>query len=104
MKDWIKRGGIPHDNGKIKWFAIGYEEDESYYVGEYDMTDWDKTFDEVCEKATDFADKCFPSDEWKLIRKDQLEDLMWNVASALRDAGDFKEDWIRPELFDDEEV
>ena len=101
MKNWKEESGIPHDNGKIKWYAIGFEEEESFYIGEYDMTDWDKTFDEeVFPKAQKHAENYFESDCWQTIRGDQLRDLMFNVAHALFDSGDFKEDWIEKDWFD----
>ena len=101
MKNWMGESEIPHDNGKIKWYAIGYEEEESYYLGEYDMTDWDKTFDEqVFPKAQEKAGKYFASDLWQVIRKDQVIDLMFNVANALYSSGDFKKDWISADWYD----
>ena len=103
MTNWIEEDNIPHDNGKIQWFAIGFEEEETYYVGEYDMTDWDKTFDEVVfPKAQKHTDRCFKSNDWRIIRKDQLIDLMFNVAHALHCAGNGKEDWDLDDYFDDE--
>jgi hypothetical protein len=99
MQNWKEESGIPHDNGKIKWYAIGLEEEESVYLGEYDMTDWDKTFDEqVFPKAQEKAGKYF--DLWQVMRKDQLFDLMFNVASALQSSGDFKKDWISADWYD----
>lgn len=100
MKNWKEETGIPHRDGKIKWYVLGFEEEESAFVGEFDMTDWDKTFDEqVFPKAQEMA-KHFDQDLWQVIRGDQLRDLMFNVASALYDSGDFKEDWIEKDWFD----
>ena len=92
MKNWKEESGIPHDNGKIKWYVIGTEQDGSQYVGEYDMTDWDKAWEEVWVKAQEFDG--FFSEEWTLIRKDQLIDMMFNVAGALYASGDFKGEWV----------
>lgn len=101
MKNWKEDSGIPHKDGKIKWYAIGFGEDESIYLGEYDMTDWDKTFDEqVFPKAQEDANSLFSSDLWQVMRADQLRDLMFNVASALHSSGDFKEDWIGTDWYD----
>lgn len=102
MKNWMEDSGIPHDNGKIKWYAIGFEEDEGCYVGEYDMTDWDKTFDEqVFPKAKAEADSMFHSDLWQVIRKDQVIDMMHNLSIALHSSGDFKKDWIDADWWDE---
>jgi len=99
MKNWKEDSGIPHKDGKIKWYVIGFEEDESIYLGEYDMTDWDKTFEgQVFPKAEEKAGKYF--DTWQVMRADQLRDLMFNVASALHSSGDFKEDWIGNDWYD----
>jgi hypothetical protein len=101
MKNWKEDSGIPHKDGKIKWYVIGFEEDESTYLGEYDMTDWDKTFEEqVFPKAQEDADSFFASDLWQVMRADQLRDLMFNVASALQSSGDFKEKWIGNDWYD----
>ena len=101
MKNWIKEDGIPHKDGKIKWYALGFQEDEYFYIGEFDMTNWNKTFDEeVFPKAQEHADACFESDMWQVIRADQLFDLMFNVAHAMYDSGDFKKDWIGKDWFD----
>jgi hypothetical protein len=97
-------GYIPHEDGKVKWYVMTMEEHEYYYVGEFDMTDWDKTFEEVFAKAKDYMDKCFRhTDDWQMIRKDQVIDLMWNCASCLRESGDYKEEWLPMDIFDEDE-
>lgn len=102
MKNWKEESGIPHDNGKIKWYAIGLGEDESFYIGEYDMTDWDKTFDEqVFPKAEAGADSFFNRDDWHVMRKDQVIDVMHNLSMALHSSGDFKKDWIGSDWWDE---
>jgi hypothetical protein len=96
MKNWMEAEEgfqpIPHDNGKIKWYVIGTEEDGSHYVGEYDMTDWDTAWEEVWAKAQKY-EKYFDQ-MWTLVRKDQLIDMMFNVANALYASGDFKKEWV----------
>lgn len=93
MKNWKEESGIPHDNGKIKWYAVGTGEDESLYVGEYDMTDWGTAWDKIWEITKEKTDKYFEQ-EWTLLRKDQLIDMMFNVAGALYSSGDFKKEWV----------
>ena len=110
MKNWKEESDIPHEDGKIKWYILGFEAEEGMYVGEYDMTDWDKTFDEqVFPKAQEDANSLFESDIWQVIRKDQLHNMMFNVSHALYGSGDFKKDWIGADWYDwldeeDEEI
>ena len=92
---------IPHEDGKIKWYAIGMQDDDYYYIGEYDMTDWDKTFEEVFKDAKDYVDENFMTDQWQILRKDQVVETMWNLAFALNDSGDYKKHWIGVDFFDD---
>ena len=102
MTNWIKENNIPHKNGKIKWFVMSFEEEGGHYVGEYDMTDWDKTFDEVVfPKAQKIADKFLDTNEWQVIRGDHLFDFMLNVSHALYESGDFKNDWLPQDYWDD---
>ena len=104
MANWIEEGGIPHNNGKIKWYAVGLDESVYYYVGEFDMTDWDKTIEEVIAKADEYMNRCFRNDfNWQILRKDHLVDLMWNVAGCLRESGEFKNEWLEMDIFDEEE-
>ena len=93
---------IPHKNGKIKWFVMSFEESGGHYVGEYDMTDFDKTYDEVVfPKAQEMANKFLDTHEWRLIRGDHLFDLMLNVSHALYLSGDFKNDWLPQDYWDE---
>jgi len=102
MENWKEESGIPHEDGKIKWYAIGLEEGESYYIGEYDMTDFDKTFDEeVFPKAQKRAEDFFEGDTWQVIRHDQVIDLMFNVSTALYESGDFKKWWLPQDYWND---
>jgi hypothetical protein len=99
IKNWMEEKDgyqlIPHKNGKIKWYVLGFEQDGGHYVGEYDMTDWDKTFNEVVfPEAEKIAHDWLFSNEWQVMRKDQLIDMMFSVAGALYSSGDFKEEWV----------
>ena len=93
MTNWKEESGIPHKDGKIKWYIIGMEEDEYHYLGEYDMTEWDKTWDEIYAKAEKTIEK-YGWEEWNVIRKDLLIDMMWNIFNALDESGDRDADWI----------
>jgi hypothetical protein len=106
MTNWMEDEegfqSIPHKNGKIKWFVMSFEMEGGRYVGEYDMTDWDKTFDEVVfPKAQEMANG-LNTDEWRLIRGDQLSDLMFNVANCLQSADVFKRWWLPISYYDDD--
>ena len=94
---------IPNDNGKIKWYALGYESYSYFYLGEHTMTpdNWQSVVDALIETGNkDIGDPA----SWLLLRKDMLEDVMWNIAFALRDSGDFKKDWLDKDVFDDEHI
>ena len=93
MANWKEESGIPHKDGKIKWYIIGMEEDEYHYLGEYDMTEWDKTWDEIYAKAEKTIEK-YEWEAWNVIRKDLLIDMMWNIFGALDQSGDIDEEWI----------
>jgi hypothetical protein len=102
MKNWIEEGGIPNDNGKVKWYVLGFDEDAGHYVGEYDMTDWDKTFKEVVfPKAQEIAEDFLTTDDWQIVRKDHMIDVMHNISIALHESGDFKKDWIGTDWWDE---
>ena len=79
--------GIPHKNGKIRWFMIGRGECMYEHLGVYDMTDWDKGWEKVWEDANDVATKRGEKiEEYEVMRQDQLEDLSHNVQAALFEA------------------
>ena len=92
---------IPNDNGKVKWYALGFDDFEYEYLGEHTMTpdNWESVVDALIKTGNkDIADRA----SWLLLRKDQLRDVMWNIAFALRDSGDFKKDWLEMDTFDDD--
>jgi hypothetical protein len=104
MDNWMDEYGIPHDNGKIKWYILAYQEDGGHYLGEYDMTDWDKGWDIMFADALKCVDKFIAEDgSWQVCRHDQVLDMMWGVFNALEqskslnstwiDLDEYKEDW-----------
>ena len=93
MTNWKAEGNIPHKDGKIKWYIIGMFEDEYHYLGEHDMTDWDKAWDAVFAEAMKVATK-YGFEEWNVVRKDLLIDNMWNIFNALEESGDLHKEWI----------
>jgi len=93
MTNWKKEGNIPHKDGKIKWYIIGMFEDEYHYLGEHDMTDWDKAFDSIYAEADKVATRR-RFEQWNVVRKDLLIDNMWNIFNALQESGDLHKEWI----------
>jgi hypothetical protein len=60
MTDWMtEEDGIPHKNGKVRWYVVGADEDVYGYLGWYDMTDWnsgwDKLFADVMRMGEDMG-------------------------------------------------
>jgi hypothetical protein len=92
---------IPNDNGKIKWYVIGFDDFEYTYLGEHTMTpdNWESVVDALIDEGSKFMGDTLV---WKLLRKDQLKEVMWNIACALSDSGDFKKDWLEMDTFDDD--
>ena len=93
MANWKEENGIPHKDGKIKWYIIGMYAEEYHYLGEYDMTEWDKTWDAMYVEAEKIATRCH-FEEWNVVRKDLLLDMMWNIFNALDESGDRDSEWI----------
>ena len=84
MVDWMtEEDGIPHKNGKIRWYVIGPEEDVYGYLGWHDMTDWYKGLEEVMFDAKQIADESF---DFQVLRHDQLITLARNVQYAMEEA------------------
>ena len=91
--DWMsEEGGIPHKNGSVRFYLIGFEEGVHGYLGWFDMTDWDKGWEKVWEAA----EKCRPNEAFEVIRHDQLQDLQRNVQYAFEEALEDKEEttWL----------
>jgi len=84
MKDWMKEEyGIPHKNGHVRFYMIGFNEDVFQYLGWYDMTNWDEAFDKVLADARKAAND---DENFQILRHDQVIDLRNNVTWALDDA------------------
>ena len=94
MDNWMDEYGIPHDNGKIKWYILAYQEDGGHYLGEYDMTDWDKGWDIMFADALKCVDKFIDGDGWQVCRHDQVLDMMWGVFNALEQSKSLNSTWI----------
>jgi len=93
-KDWMNREGIPHKNGHVRFYMIGLEEGVYGYLGWFDMTDWDEGWKQVWKaaKKRHYSD----GEDFQVMRYDQLIDLQRNVASALEEALEDKDEttWL----------
>jgi len=89
-KDWMtEEYGIPHKNGHVRFYMIGFNEDVHGYLGWFDMTDWDKGWDELWETAKQSRNG---GEEFSILRHDQLLDLQRNVINALEEALEDKDE------------
>ncbi len=77
--------GIPHKNGRVRFYVIGVDEDVSHYLGWFNMTDWDKGWKKVWKAAVKAVGG---EDEvpFQVLRHDQLLDLANNVHWAMEEA------------------
>ena len=97
--NWMdEEGGIPHKNGSVRFYLVGFEEGVYGYLGWFDMTDWDEGWKKVWEAA----EKCRPNEAFEVIRHDQLQDLQRNVQYAFEEALEDKDEttwlwWYRKE-------
>jgi hypothetical protein len=87
MTDWMNEEyGIPHKDGKVRWYVIGYQESEFEYLGWFDMTDWDEGFVEVLSAARLLKWVVDSDEDYRILRHDQLLELKNNVDWALEEA------------------
>ena len=91
-KNWMeKEYGIPHKNGHVRFYLIGFEEDVWGYLGWFDMTDWDKGWEKVWEAAKKTRNGG-NDDDFQVLRHDQLLDVSRNVQWALEEALEDKDE------------
>ena len=93
IENWMdEEHGIPHKDGLVRFYLVGFEEDVFGYLGWFDMTDWDKGWKKVWAEAN----KKRPSDEFQVLRHDQLQDLARNVQWAFEEALEDKDErtWL----------
>jgi hypothetical protein len=91
--NWMdEEGGIPHKNGSVRFYLVGFEEGVYGYLGWFDMTDWDEGWKKVWEAA----EKCRPNEAFEVIRHDQLQDLARNVQWSFEEALEDKDEttWL----------
>ena len=63
---WTKEEhGIPHKNGHVRFYLVGFDDDVFGYLGWFDMNDWDEGWKKVWETAeahrflTTESSKCY---------------------------------------------
>jgi hypothetical protein len=90
--NWMSEEGIPHKNGFVRFYLVGFEEGVSAYLGWFDMTDWDEGWKKVWAEA----EKRRPNEAFEVIRHDQLQDLQRNVQYAFEEALEDKDEttWL----------
>lgn len=87
MTDWMTQEyGIPHKDGKVRWYVIGFQESEFAYLGWFDMTDWDEGFEEVLSAARLLEWAVDADEDYRILRHDQLLGLQDNLNWALQEA------------------
>lgn len=103
MSNWMtEKHGVPHKNGHVRFYVIGFEEDTFGYLGWYDMTDWDKGWKKMWDDALKIHNVDAEEDNFRILRHDQLLDLKSNVDWALQEALEDKDEttmmwWWRQE-------
>lgn len=61
-------------------FAVELEDGSMEYVGEFDMTDWNKGWDQAWAKATEISDEC--GFDIELMRLDLLDNWLQSATSV----------------------
>jgi hypothetical protein len=106
-KHWMdEENGVPHKNGHVRFYFVGFEESVHGYLGWFDMTDWDEGWKKVWKAA---EEKVNEGDGFQVLRHDQLLDLMRNVQYALEEALEDKDEttwiwWLRKKWKEEEEA
>jgi hypothetical protein len=99
--NWMDdKDGVPHKNGFVRFYFIGYEESVFGYLGWHDMTDWDEGWKKVWAAAE--AHPLSGNGAFQVLRHDQLQDLQRNVQDAFEEAMEDKDEttwmwWHRKE-------
>lgn len=95
-KHWTEEPyGIPHKNGKVRFYLVGIDDDVCGYLGWFDMTDWDKGWEKVWEAAQN-SRSGRSGEDFQVLRHDQMLVLMRNVQWAFEDALEDKNEttWV----------
>ena len=85
-KHWTMEDfGIPHTEGYLRFYLIGFDEYVSEYLGWFDMNDWDKGMQKVWQAAEKSEHR---DEQYQLIHHNQLLELSRNVRALMEDALD----------------
>ena len=99
-KNWMdEKYGIPHKNGHVRFYLVGFDEDVFGYLGWFDMTDWDEGWKKVWA-AAEASRNAQNGEGFQVLRHDQMLNLMRNVQWAFEEAMEDKDEttwlyWIR---------
>jgi hypothetical protein len=89
-KNWMEEEyGVPHKNGHVRFYLIGFQEYVYEYLGWFDMTDWDKGMQKVCQASEKSQHR---DEDYQLLRHDQIIDLSQNVQAVLEEALEDKDE------------
>ena len=109
MSDWMtEEYGVPHKNGKVRFYLVGIDEDVHDYLGWFDMTDWDAGWKKVWEAAEN-SRNAKNEEAFQVLRHDQMLDLMRNVQWAFELALQDKDEttdmwWMRKKWKEEDEA
>ena len=108
MTNWMTQEyGIPHKDGKVRWYVVGFQEFEFAYLGWFDMTDWDEGFEEVLSAVRLLEWAVDADEDYRILRHDQLIGLQDNLNWALQEAmvveGETTPEWWCKKLTQEEE-
>lgn len=85
-KHWTMEDfGIPHTEGYVRFYLLGFDELAYDYLGWFDMNDWDKGMQKVWQAAEKSQ---YKDEHYELLRHDQLMDLSRNVRLLIEEALD----------------
>jgi hypothetical protein len=98
--------GVPHKNGMVRFYVVGVNEYVHGYLGWFDMTDWDEGWKKVWKAA---EEKVNEGDDFRVLRHDQVFDLIRNAQCALEEALADKEEttdmwWMHKKWKEEEEA
>ena len=109
MTNWMtEEYGIPHKDGKVRWYVVGFGEYEFAYLGWFDMTDWDEGFEEMLTAVRLLEWVADANYDYRTLRHDQLLGLQDNLSLALQEAmvveGETTPEWWHEKITQEEKL
>ena len=85
-KHWTMEDfGIPHTEGYLRFYLLGFDEDIYEYLGWFNMNDWDKGMQKVWQAAEKSQHK---DENYHLLDHNQLLEVSRSVRSLMEEALD----------------